>query len=84
MKYGRLLVDLSRVNDERVDEPVFDLKLTSPMSVNGRPVSFRVVLSWEDVVAMYKVTRAIVERRSDAAQEMAKAKDSTPFKEIEG
>lgn len=84
MKYGQMLVDIKRILRPDVDEPMFDMTISNPMCVGGRPLATRTILSWEDLVAIFQATKAIVARKSDDAQELAKKKDSTPFKEIVG
>lgn len=82
MRYGKMLVSVKRVIREDVYEPLFDMEISNPMCVSGRPLSTRVILSWEDIVALFQVTKTIVSRKADDAKELAKTKDSTPFKEI--
>lgn len=84
MKYGQMLVDVKRILRPDVDEPLFDMTLSNPMCVGGRPLSTRVILSWEDLVAIFQATKTIVARKADDSQELAKKKDSTPYKEIDG
>jgi hypothetical protein len=83
MKYGQMLIDVKRIIRPDVDEPLFDMTFTNPMCVGGRPLGTKVILSWEDLVAIFQATRTIVARKADDAQELAKMKDSTPFKEID-
>jgi hypothetical protein len=83
MKYSQMFVDIKRVIRPDVDEPLFDMTLRNPMCVGGRPLSTRVILSWEDLVAIFQATKSIVARKSDDAQETAKKKYGTPFKELE-
>jgi hypothetical protein len=82
MMYGKILVDIKRILRPDVDEPLFDMTLSNPACVGGRPLSTRVILSWEDLVALFQASKTIVSRKEDEAQEMAKNKDTTPFKEI--
>ena len=84
MKYGRLQVDIKRVNHPDAQEPLYEVTLQNPMSAGtGRPISSHFMMTWEDVIALFQATKKIVGRQADEVQEVSKAKDSTPFKEIQ-
>jgi hypothetical protein len=82
MKHGSLKADIIRVVHADADEPVFDMQLQNPMCPNGRSFAHRVLLSWEDLVAIYTAVGRIVERQTDSVSTTALLVGSTPFIEV--
>ena len=82
MKHGNLKVDITRVVHADADEPIFDLQVQNPMCPNGRSFAHRIILSWEDLVAIYTAAGRIVGRQADSVSTTALIAGSTPFLEV--
>lgn len=82
MKHGSMTTDIKRVVHPDADEPIFDLQMQNPMGPNGRSFGHRILLSWEDLVALYTATARIVTRQADAVSVTALPNGKTPFTEV--
>lgn len=52
---------------------LFVVDLSNPMSANGRPIRFRGVLTWEDVLSLHSLLSDIVSRKTDRSTAVAPA-----------